>query len=28
LSLGTGKDVIEIDRVLRSLENERTPAND
>lgn len=28
MSLGTGKDIIEIDRVLRSLENERTPAND
>lgn len=28
MSLGTGKDVIEIDRVLRSLENERTTAND
>lgn len=27
-SLGTGKDIIEIDSVLRSLENERTPAND
>jgi cell division initiation protein len=27
-SLGTGKDVIEVDSVLRSLENERTPAND
>jgi cell division initiation protein len=28
LSLGTGKDIIEVDRVLRSLENERTPAHD
>jgi cell division initiation protein len=27
-SLGTGKDSIEIDSVLRSLENERTSAND
>lgn len=27
-SLGTGKETIEIDSVLRSLENERTPAND
>ncbi len=27
-SLGTGKDIIEIDRVLRSLESERTPSND
>jgi cell division initiation protein len=27
-SLGTGKETIEIDRVLRGLENERTPAND
>jgi cell division initiation protein len=27
-SLGTGKDIIEIERVLRNLENERTPAND
>lgn len=27
-SLGTGKDIIEIDSVLRSLENERTSAND
>jgi cell division initiation protein len=28
MSLGTGKEMIEIDRVLKSLENERTPAHD